>query len=144
MDKLKRELTVDAELSHLDDVVGFVEDLLGTTSCPMKLTMQVVLCVEELFVNVASYAYGDQKGICIINLETQHTDKQGGVSIEIIDFGKPFNPLEKEDPDTTLSADQRQIGGLGIYMVKQSMDRVTYEYKDGKNILRLEKSWGIL
>lgn len=143
MDKMKNELTVDAELSHLDDVVGFVEDSLGRTSCPMKLTMQVVLCIEELFVNVASYAYDNLKGVCIINLETQHTDKQGKVSIEIIDFGKPFNPLEKEDPDITLSAEDRQIGGLGIYMVKQTMDQVTYDYKDEKNMLRLEKSWHV-
>ncbi|MDO5128134.1 MAG: ATP-binding protein [Eubacteriales bacterium] len=143
MEKQKKELTVDATLSHLDEVVGFVEASLGMTSCPMKITMQVVLCIEELYVNVASYAYEETNGSCTIYLETQHTDTDGMVVIEIIDSGKPFNPLEKEDPDITLSADERKIGGLGIFMVKKSMDKVIYNYKDEKNMLRLEKSWHV-
>ena len=143
MEKQEKELTVDATLDNLDTVVGFVEDSLGVTSCPMKLIMQVVLCIEELFVNVASYAYADENGSCTIRLETQHTDTDGTVVIEIEDSGRPFNPLEKEDPDITLSADERQIGGLGIYMVKKSMDAVSYSYEDKKNMLRLEKSWRV-
>lgn len=143
MEKQRKELTVDATLAHLDEVMGFVEDSLNRTSCSMKLTMQVVLCIEELFVNVASYAYEEPNGSCTIYLETQHTDTDGTVVIEIIDSGKPFNPLEKEDPDITLSADERKIGGLGIFMVKKSMDKVIYNYKDEKNMLRLEKSWHV-
>lgn len=141
MEKQKKELTVDATLDNLDTVMQFVEDSLGMTSCPMKLTMQVVLCIEELFVNVASYAYENRNGSCTIYLETHHTDTDGEVVIEIEDSGLQFNPLEREDPDITLSADERQIGGLGIYMVKQSMDKVSYSYEDKKNVLRLEKSW---
>ena len=143
MEKQERKLTVDATLTSLDEVVVFVEDSLSTTSCPMKLTMQVALCIEELFVNVASYAYENRQGVCTIRLETQHTDTDGIVFIELTDSGKPFNPLEKEDPDITLSADEREIGGLGIYMVKKSMDQVTYDYCNQKNVLRLEKSWHI-
>ena len=143
MEKQDRKLTVDATLTSLDEVVGFVENSLSTTSCPMKLTMQVALCIEELFVNVASYAYENRQGVCTIRLETQHTDTDGIVFIELTDSGKPFNPLEKEDPDITLSAEEREIGGLGIYMVKKSMDQVTYDYCNQKNVLRLEKSWHI-
>ena len=143
MEKQERKLTVDATLTSLDEVVGFVEDSLSTTSCPMKLTMQVALCIEELFVNVASYAYENRQGVCTIRLETQYTDTDGIVFIELTDSGKPFNPLEKEDPDITLSAEEREIGGLGIYMVKKSMDQVTYDYCNQKNVLRLEKSWHI-
>ena len=117
MEKQKTDMTVDATLDNLDSVVGFVEDSLGMTSCPMKLVMQLVLCIEELFVNVASYAYGDETGSYKISINSQHTDEAGTVIIKMEDFGKQFNPLEKEDPDITLSADERQIGGLGIYMV---------------------------
>ena len=83
MEKQERKLTVDATLTSLDEVVGFVEDSLSTTSCPMKLTMQVALCIEELFVNVASYAYENRQGVCTIRLETQHTDTDGIVFIEL-------------------------------------------------------------
>lgn len=143
MEKQKKKLTVDATLDNLDTVVGFIEDSLSLTSCPMKQIMQIVLCIEELFVNVANYAYNGEKGSCTLYLETQHTDEDGMVVIIIEDSGKPFNPLEREDPDITLSADERQIGGLGIYMVKQSMDDVIYSDKDNKNMLRLEKSWRV-
>lgn len=143
MEKQKKELTVEATLDNLDQVMGFVEDTLSMTSCPMKVCMQYVLCVEELFVNVASYAYEGKEGNCTVSLETQHTDTDGTAVFTIVDSGKPFNPLEKEDPDITLSADERQIGGLGIYMVKKSMDAVSYSYEDKKNMLRLEKSWRV-
>ena len=143
MEKQVKELTVDATLDNLDTVVGFVEDTLGMTSCPMKLCMQMVLCMEELFVNVANYAYEGTTGTCTIYLETQHTDEEGKVTITLEDYGRPFNPLEKEDPDITLSADERQIGGLGIFMVKKSMDTVSYNYENEKNRLTLEKAWCI-
>ena len=143
MEKHNTEMTVDATLDNLNNVVGFVEDSLGITSCPMKLIMQLELCVEELFVNVASYAYGEKTGSCKISIDSQHTDDTETVIIKMEDFGKQFNPLEKEDPDITLSADERQIGGLGIYMVKQTMDKLEYSYEENKNILRLEKSWHV-
>ena len=141
MEKQYKELTIEATLENLDTVLGFVEDSLSVTSCPIKLIMQIVLCIEELFVNVASYAYDNQEGNCTINMETQYDEKNGIVTLQIIDSGKQFNPLDKEDPDITLSADERQIGGLGIFMVKKSMDKVTYSYENKKNNLKLEKSW---
>ncbi|MGN0389477.1 MAG: ATP-binding protein [Wujia sp.] len=141
MEEQKNELTVEATLDNLDRVIEFVEDTLGMTSCPMKVCMQFALCVEELFVNVASYAYEGKTGDCTVSMKTQHTDTDGTAVFTIVDSGQPFDPLAKEDPDITLSADERQIGGLGIFMVKKSMDNVEYSYENKKNILTLVKSW---
>lgn len=99
--------------------------------------MQIDVAVEELFVNIAQYAYAPGIGVATIRLEIQ--EDPFVVVITFIDNGIPYNPLAKEDPDITLSAEERPIGGLGIYMVKKSMDEVSYEYKDGQNILRIKK-----
>lgn len=143
METQKKEITVAATLENLDKVVCLVEDMLSITSCPAKVKMQIALCLEEVFVNVASYAYDGEEGSCTIAVSTQYTDTDGMITLEITDDGRPFNPLEKEDPDISLSADDRQVGGLGIYMVKNYMDYKTYHYKNKKNMLRLDKSWHI-
>lgn len=137
MDKISKELTIDANLENLDNVLQFVEGSLEIAECPMKVIMQIAVCVEEVFVNVANYAYGDKQGDCTITVEIQDNNAK----ITLIDRGIPFNPLAKEDPDITLSADERQIGGLGIFMVKKSMDKVFYSNDDGNNIFIMEKSW---
>ena len=99
--------------------------------------MQVQIAVEEIFVNLAHYAYGSEQGTATIRVEVGGDPLQ--VIITFIDQGVPYDPLKKEDPDISLSAEERQIGGLGIFMVKKSMDDVKYEYKDGKNILTISK-----
>ena len=99
--------------------------------------MQVDIAVEELFVNIASYAYGKEEGLAVIRLDIEKDPLTVKITFE--DRGVPYNPLAKEDPDITLSAEERQIGGLGIYMVKKSMDDIIYEHKDGKNILTIVK-----
>lgn len=137
MDKISKELTIDANLENLDNVLQLVEGSLEIAECPMKVIMQIAVCVEEVFVNVANYAYGDKQGDCTITVEIQDNNAK----ITLIDRGLPFNPLAKEDPDITLSADERQIGGLGIFMVKKSMDKVFYSNDDGNNIFIMEKSW---
>ena len=104
----------------------------------MKSQMQIDLAVEEVFVNIAKYAYHPDKGRATVRVEVSDDPVQ--VRITFLDHGKPYDPLAKEDPDVTLSADERPVGGLGVFMVKQSMDDVTYEYKDGTNILTLTKS----
>ncbi|MGN0151234.1 MAG: ATP-binding protein [Wujia sp.] len=141
MEKRIKEITVEASLDNLDNILEFIEDALDEASCPKKICMQLVLCMEEVFVNIASYAYEDQQGSCTIYLETRYTETDGTITIEIVDSGVEFNPLEKEDPDITLSADEREIGGLGIFMVKKIMDMVEYSYQNKKNILKMEKSW---
>ena len=103
----------------------------------MKTQMQIDIAVEELFVNIAHYAYNPEVGPVTIRVEVQKEPL--AVTVTFIDHGVPYDPLAKEDPDITLSAEERQIGGLGIFMVKKSMDDIAYEYKDGQNILYIKK-----
>ncbi len=135
--KNMRELTIEAELVNLDKVLGFVDEQLEELECPMKVQMQIDVAVEEIFVNIASYAYVPGKGSATVCVEWEPDPKT--VSITFFDRGIPYDPLKKEDPDVTLPAEAREIGGLGIYMVKKSMDEVSYEYRDGQNILCLRK-----
>ena len=142
MERRKEVIEVEAISGNLDRVTGFVEEQVLQMGCPPKLAMQIILAVEEAFVNVADYAYAPGTGTCQIQVETSRLDDaQGNVIITFMDFGKAFNPLLKENPDITLAAEDRQIGGLGIYMVKEIMDSVVYEYKDAQNHLTLVKSW---
>ena len=135
------KLCIKAKLEHLVDVTAFVESQLETLDLPMKTQMQIDLAVEEIFVNIANYAYSPEDGMAIIEVELTEDPR---VIITFIDNGKPFDPLAKEDPDVTKSAEDRKVGGLGIFMVKKSMDDVSYEYKDGQNILRIEKRLGAI
>lgn len=140
----KRTLDVDASLKSLDEVTAFFEDALADEGCPHKMIMQVIMCVEEIFVNVASYAYNaGQGGLCRLSLTVDVNDDVKRATIVVADNGKPFNPLEREAPDITLTAEEREIGGLGIYMVKKSMDSLEYEYKSGENVLVMTKSWKV-
>ncbi len=132
-----KELIIDAKVDNLDRVLEFIEENLAQMSCPQKVLIQLNIAVEEIFVNIASYAYGSGTGQATIRFIPDDDNK--GVTISFEDSGSRFDPLAKEDPDTTLSAEERSIGGLGIYMVKKSMDDVRYEYTDGRNILTIYK-----
>ncbi|MBR3532664.1 MAG: ATP-binding protein [Clostridiales bacterium] len=131
------ELKVDALAENLARVTDFVNERLEGTDCSMRVMMQIDVAVEEIFINIANYAYGQDKGDAIIRLEIK--EEPFTASITFIDRGTPYDPLAKEDPDVTLAAADRPIGGLGIYMTKKIMDDVLYEYKDGSNILKLIK-----
>ena len=122
------------------NALAFIDERLEALSCPMKTQMQIDVAAEELFVNVANYAYAPQTGK--VTLRFEKTQDPLAVKITFIDGGVPYDPLAKEDPDVTLSADERPIGGLGIFMVKKTMDDVQYEYKDGKNRLTVTKKIG--
>ena len=132
------ELDIEATKENLPKVMEFVERMLEAVDCPPKAGMQIDIAVEEIFTNIVNYAYAPGKGNAIVRVDV--TDHPVTVSITFIDNGKPYDPLAKEDPDITLSAEERQIGGLGIFMTKQVMDDVIYEYKDGRNILTLKKN----
>ncbi|MCR4813865.1 MAG: ATP-binding protein [Lachnospiraceae bacterium] len=132
-----KELTIEAKVANLQDVLAFVDEQLEAHNCPMREQMQLDVAVEELFVNIASYAYNPEVGPATILVQTEGDPLS--VIITFVDHGVPYDPLAKEDPDITLSADERQIGGLGIFMVKKSMDEVVYRYEDGKNILSIKK-----
>ena len=133
-----KELTVEAKVENLDEVIEFVDSQLEIYDCPMKIQTQIDIAVEELFVNIAHYAYKPETGSATLRVEVQEVPLS--VIITFIDSGIPYDPLAKPDPDITLSAEEREIGGLGIYMVKKSMDNISYEYKDGKNILTIQKN----
>lgn len=132
-----KEITVDATLENLVVVQGFVEEELEAVGTSMKTIMQTSIAVEEIYVNIAHYAYNPDVGEATIRCRID--EKLLSVIIQFLDSGKPYNPLEKEDADITLSAEERDIGGLGILMVKKSMDAVEYKYEQGKNILTLQK-----
>ena len=103
----------------------------------MPTQTAIDIAVEELFVNIASYAYEQGEGVAVV----QVTFAEDPLSVEItfIDNGKQYNPLAKADPNITLSVKERKRGGLGIFMVKNTMDNVSYKYKDGRNILTITK-----
>ena len=133
-----KELILEAVDENLNQVLDFVNEQLEALDCPMKTQISVDVAVEEVFVNISHYAYSPKVGPATIRAEV--TEDPLCVSLTFLDNGVPYDPLAKEDPDITLSADERQIGGLGIFMVKKSMDDVSYEYKDGQNILTIKKN----
>ena len=132
------ELEVEAIAENLPGVQAFVEAQLESINCPMKAMMQISIAVEEIFINIASYAYAPQKGSATVRVEVSEAPIV--VTITFLDHGVPYDPLAKEDPDVSLPASEREIGGLGIFMTKKSMDELSYEYRDGQNILTLKKN----
>ena len=131
------ELTLDATVENLDKVLAFVDKFLEGMDCPPKTQMQIDVAVEELFVNIAHYAYTPNQGQATIRIEAEADPT--AVSITLMDRGIPYDPLAKPDPDITLSASERQIGGLGVFLTKKLTDDVRYDRRDGKNILLLIK-----
>ena len=130
-----KTMIIEASNDNQYTVNEYIDSFLENEGCSLKAQTQIDLCVEEIFVNIANYAYGEGKGNAEISVE----NNDGKVTITFTDSGIAYNPLEKSDPDTTLSADERQIGGLGIFLVKKNMDSVSYEYKDNKNIFSMTK-----
>ena len=131
------KITVEAVLDNLQTVIDFATEHLEERDCPMKVVMQTELVIEEIFVNIANYAYNPEIGSATFCMEFE--DNPNAVLMTFIDSGKPYNPLEKTDPDTTLGIDERDVGGLGIFLVKKNVEELAYEYADGKNILRMKK-----
>ena len=132
-----REMDIAATLDNLDTVMAFVDQQLEEVGCSMKAQMQIDIAVEEVYVNIAHYAYNPEIGGVTIRVQIEEEPLE--IILTFIDKGKPYDPLAKEDPDVTLAVEDRQIGGLGIFMVKKSMDNISYEYNEGRNILTLKK-----
>ena len=131
------ELKISAQVEKLNEVLAFVDERLERYDCPIKIQTQIDIAVEEIFVNIANYAYTPETGDATIKVGISEDPLE--VTISFADSGVPYDPLAKEDPDITLPAEKRPIGGLGIYMVKKSMDNVEYEHKDGMNIFVIRK-----
>ena len=133
-----KELELAATTENLHAVLAFIDQELEAVGCSMRSQMQIDIAVEEIFVNIAHYAYNPEVGKATIRVEVQ--TEPLAVVLTFLDQGVPYDPLAKEDPDVSLSAEERQIGGLGIFMVKKSMDDVQYRYENGRNILTLKKT----
>lgn len=131
MDKLE----VEAKIENLYTVLDFVEEKLKAIGFPEENVTKLCIVIEEIFVNIANYAYKDKEGMVRLEIDS----KASAIKFIFMDEGIPYNPLEHSDPDITLSSDEREIGGLGIFMMKKTMDIVEYEYKDNKNILTMIK-----
>ena len=126
-----------AKVEALSDVLGFVDRTLESYECPMKIQTAICVAIEEVFVNVAHYAYGDGEGDMVLGIGFDEESRN--ITFRMSDKGTPFDPLKKPDPDITLSAEEREIGGLGIFITKKTMDTVTYAYENGENILTMIK-----
>lgn len=133
-----KELHVQATVENISLVTEFVDKQLEAINCPIKAQMQIDIAIDEIFGNIARYAYDPEVGPAVVRVEVQ--EKPMAVILTFIDKGVRYDPLKRNDPDISLSADEREIGGLGIYVVKKSMDEISYEYKDGQNILRVRKN----
>ncbi len=134
-----RELTLNATPENVDRAIGFVDEILEEYGCKRSVQMEIEVAVDELFSNIAHYAYDTKTGNATVQVDV--TEDPLTVEITFVDSGKPYDPLAKADPDTTQSIEERPIGGMGILIVKKSMDAVDYEYKDGKNILTIKKNF---
>lgn len=132
-----KEITVDATIENMNTVTAFVDDFLDQIACPMKSRIQINIVIDEIFGNICHYAYKDSVGAVTVRVESGNTPK--AVFLTFTDNGIPYNPLETEDPDITLSSEERKIGGLGIYLVKKNMDEMKYEYVNQQNRLWMEK-----
>lgn len=134
-----KSINIEAALDNLRQVQDFIEEELLKAGCPPKVMMQIAIAVEEIYINIARYAYDSATGDAVICCDVEHDPAQ--VTIQFLDHGKPFDPLAKSDADIDIPAKEREIGGLGILMTKKLMDGIEYRYENGKNILTLKKEW---
>ena len=132
-----KELTMLATLENIVPVTDFINAELEKLDCPLKAQMQIDVAVDELFGNIARYAYNPDTGPATVRVEVDPDPMS--VLITFIDHGKPYDPLSNKAPDITAPVEDRPIGGLGIFLVRKTMDDVSYEYRNGQNILRIKK-----
>lgn len=137
--KEENELEIDGNIDNIPAVTAFVEKKLDALNCPLKIQNQIAIAIDELFSNIAKYAYENREGKVIIRVE-EIADPHS-VLITFIDDGPEYNPLAKDDPDVTLSAEEREIGGLGIFLVKKTMNEMIYNRVDNKNVLKIRKEF---
>ncbi|MGB9977988.1 ATP-binding protein [Methanobacterium sp.] len=131
------KLTVPAKIENLQKVMDFLSNQLDSVDYIMKARLQLELSIEEAYVNIVNYAYGSEEGEIIICCNVDKSPLK--VKMQFIDYGNPYNPLKSENPDISLNAEEKEIGGLGIFLIKKNVDDISYEYLDGKNILTIQK-----
>ncbi len=131
-----KELLMESTDENLAKLLDVLNEELERAGCDIDTQYELDIAVEEIYVNISDYAYGGSTGPVSIKL-----DIGDGAVITFADEGMPFDPLKKEEPDITLPGSKRPIGGLGIFLVKKSMDEMVYRYEEGKNILTIKKKW---
>ena len=132
-----KEITLEADVKNIPAVTDFINEILEEADCPIKVQMQIDVVIDEIFANISSYAY-EGGGEATVSAEVSGEPRVASITFK--DRGKPYDPLAKEDPDVTLSVEEREIGGLGIFIVKKIMDEVIYRYEEGMNVLTVRKS----
>ena len=131
------EQSFPAEDAALNKVISFAEEELEKAECPMRTLMQITVSIEEIFVNIARYAYPEKAGEMLLGIDYDDCEKI--FTFRFRDQGIPFNPLDKPDPDVTLPAEERKVGGLGIFLMKKNMDGYSYTHENNENILTMWK-----
>ena len=134
-----KELTVEAIVEQIETVTEFVNAELEKLDCPMKARIQLDIAIDEIVSNIAYYAYGEKTGTVTVRIEA--LQKENGVQLMFLDSGVPYDPLTRQDPDISAQIEERKEGGLGIFLVRKTMDDMKYEYKDGQNCLTIRKSF---
>ena len=135
----EKVITLDATVENIAVVTDFINKELRSHNCSMKAQTQINIAIDEIFGNIAHYSYAPDVGQATVSVSINDYTKTAVISFA--DSGRPYDPLKADDPDTTLSSEERNIGGLGVFLVKKTMDHVGYEYKDGKNILTIKKNF---
>ena len=132
-----RELTTEAVTENLQSVMDFVNDSLSDKGCSAKTLYQMELVLEEIFIHIASYAYeGDERPV-VLSIDFEEEPLAAVVTFK--DKGAPYNPLSRDDPNLALKLENREIGGLGIFLVKKNVDAIWYEHVNGENVLSFRK-----
>ena len=134
---LMKTLTCEARAENIQLVTDFLDRELEALDCSPKAQMQIDVAADEIFANISAYAYTPGVGEATVSFECDPVTRIACIRFQ--DRGVPYNPLKKEDPDVSLPAEERALGGLGIFLVKKTMDEMEYEYRDGQNILTLRK-----
>ena len=130
-------IALDAVPENFAAVQDWIRDRLASVPCSMRTLLELDMIVEEVFINIANYAYGSQIGKAWVDLSMDDSNKC--LTMTFRDKGIPYDPLKKETPDLTSPADKRAIGGLGIFLVHEYSDSLSYEYKNGENQLTIRK-----
>ena len=133
------ELKIEAKKENFEKVLAFVDEALEKAGVPYEVQLSVEMAIEEIYLNIVYYAYAQKDGDATIL--TAINEKDRILTLTFIDEGPEYNPLLKEDPDTTMDIMDRPIGGLGILMVKKMMDDVVYCRENGENHLTIKKGW---
>ena len=132
-----KEIKLTAVKENIPRVTAFVDAELEAMDCPVPAQMQMDIAIDEVFVNISNYAYTPETGDALVTVD--YDAEERAVKLEFRDWGKPFDPVSHKDPDVKAPLDERQIGGLGIFLVKKIMDEVSYRREDGQNVLTLRK-----